>query len=84
MATATHEVDADLVTLEIDSAHSAIAFAIKHMMIATVRGEFGAVTGQVLLDPHDVSRSRGSRSRSCTRAASSASASACSSSGWPR
>lgn len=46
-----------MITLEIDPAHSSVSFAIKHMMIATVRGEFGRVTGRVMLDPDDVSRS---------------------------
>jgi len=46
-----------IITLEIDPAHSSVSFAVKHMMIATVRGEFGRVTGRVVLDVRDPSRS---------------------------
>jgi polyisoprenoid-binding protein YceI len=34
----------------IDSAHSAAQFAVKHLMIATVRGEFGRMSGSVVFD----------------------------------
>jgi polyisoprenoid-binding protein YceI len=38
-------------TYQIDPAHSAVQFKIRHMMIAFVRGEFGKVTGTVEFDP---------------------------------
>jgi len=41
----------------IDSAHSRVGFAIKHMMISTVRGEFTQFDGEVKLDEQDPSRS---------------------------
>jgi polyisoprenoid-binding protein YceI len=42
---------------EIDAAHSSVQFAVKHMMIATVRGEFSKVRGTVNLDDRDLKRS---------------------------
>jgi polyisoprenoid-binding protein YceI len=42
---------------QIDSAHSAVEFAVKHMMIATVRGRFERFSGTVDLDEADPSRS---------------------------
>jgi polyisoprenoid-binding protein YceI len=35
----------------IDSAHSAAHFAVRHMMVATVRGDLGKITGTVTFDP---------------------------------
>jgi len=43
-------------TWEIDPAHSSIGFAVKHMMVSTVRGEFGKFSGTVNLEP-DLTRS---------------------------
>ncbi len=37
-------------TWTIDSAHSAAQFQVKHLMISTVRGEFGKMTGKVIFD----------------------------------
>lgn len=34
----------------VDSAHTELGFAVRHLMIATVRGRFGAVTGTVTID----------------------------------
>src|SRR5262249_6105937 len=42
---------------KIDPAHTAAGFAVKHMMISTVRGEFKGVTGTVLWDDQDVTKS---------------------------
>jgi polyisoprenoid-binding protein YceI len=42
---------------QIDPAHSAAYFAVRHMMISTVRGEFGKVTGTVDIDDKDLSHS---------------------------
>ena len=38
---------------KIDSAHTEAAFAVKHLMISTARGRFGAVEGTVEFDPSD-------------------------------
>jgi polyisoprenoid-binding protein YceI len=45
------------VELQVDPAHSTAAFAIKHMMVSTVRGNFGKVTGTVNHDPKDSTKS---------------------------
>lgn len=37
-------------TWAIDAAHSEAGFAVKHLMISTVKGRFGAISGQVVLD----------------------------------
>jgi polyisoprenoid-binding protein YceI len=39
---------------KIDSAHTEAAFAVKHLMISTARGRFGAVEGTVEFDPSDL------------------------------
>ena len=41
------------VELQVDPAHSTATFAIKHMMVSTVHGSFGKVTGTVNHDPKD-------------------------------
>jgi polyisoprenoid-binding protein YceI len=41
----------------IDPDHSVVAFAIRHMMIAFVRGQFNKVTGTIRFDPEDITRS---------------------------
>jgi len=43
---------------EIDPAHSRASFAVRHMMVATVRGEFSNLSGTVVLDEADPSQSR--------------------------
>ncbi|MDW8131564.1 MAG: YceI family protein [Bryobacterales bacterium] len=43
---------------EIDSAHSSVQFAVRHMMVATVRGQFGKLTGKVRWDPAKPSEAR--------------------------
>jgi polyisoprenoid-binding protein YceI len=44
-------------TWQIDPAHTAASFAVKHLMISTVRGEFKGVTGTVNWDDQDVTKS---------------------------
>ncbi|HTJ21225.1 MAG TPA: YceI family protein [Gemmatimonadaceae bacterium] len=39
-----------ITTWNIDSSHAEIGFAVRHLMIATVRGRFGAVSGTVTVD----------------------------------
>lgn len=39
---------------ELDGAHSEVGFAVKHMMISTVRGQFTSFTGTFSLDPSDL------------------------------
>ena len=45
-------------TWTIDSAHSAAEFAVKHLMIATVKGHFADVAGTVVLDEADPTKSK--------------------------
>ena len=42
---------AQAVLWRIDPRHSSAQFSVKHMMISTVRGQFGGVNGTVLFDP---------------------------------
>jgi polyisoprenoid-binding protein YceI len=44
-------------TWQIDPKHSAAQFSVRHMAISTVRGAFSKVTGTVLLDEQDVTKS---------------------------
>lgn len=44
-------------TYEVDSAHSAAHFTVKHMMVSNVRGDFGKVTGTVNVDEKDITKS---------------------------
>src|SRR5271167_1874606 len=44
-------------TWNIDPAHSAAQFAVKHLMISTVRGAFTSVKGSIQLDDKDVTKS---------------------------
>jgi polyisoprenoid-binding protein YceI len=44
-------------TWNIDSAHSSAQFAIRHLMVSTVRGTMGKVSGTVNLDDGDVTKS---------------------------
>lgn len=42
----------------IDTSHSSANFAVKHLLVSTVRGRFaGGVTGTVHLDPQDITKS---------------------------
>lgn len=45
------------VTYQIDPAHSAAHFSVRHMMISNVRGEFTKVSGAVLLDAENPANS---------------------------
>ncbi len=42
---------------QIDPAHSAATFSVRHLMISNVKGEFSKVTGVVNLDEQDVTKS---------------------------
>ena len=50
MSTATKTASPALTTWTIDAAHSHVEFAVRHMMISTVKGRFGGVTGTVRTD----------------------------------
>jgi polyisoprenoid-binding protein YceI len=42
---------------QIDPAHAAAHFSVRHLMISNVRGEFSKLSGAVVLDPADLTRS---------------------------
>jgi polyisoprenoid-binding protein YceI len=42
----------------LDTAHSAIGFSVRHMVVAKVRGRFGSWSGQLDFDPEDLVKSR--------------------------
>lgn len=44
-------------TWNIDPVHSVAEFKVKHMMISNVKGQFSSVTGSLLLDDGDISKS---------------------------
>jgi len=46
-----------LETWQIDEAHSSAQFAVRHMMVSTVRGSFGKVTGTVKFDAKNLEAS---------------------------
>jgi polyisoprenoid-binding protein YceI len=58
MILATVPALAQVSTWEIDSAHSGAHFSVRHLMIATVRGEFRKVTGTIQMDEMDITKSR--------------------------
>ena len=41
----------------IDPVHTHVGFSVRHMMVTTVRGQFGKYTGKLRLDTQDFSRS---------------------------
>ena len=41
----------------VDASHSTAGFAVKHLVISTVRGEFATLSGKVVLDDADPARS---------------------------
>jgi polyisoprenoid-binding protein YceI len=45
-------------TWQIDNAHTHIGFSVKHMMVSTVRGNFGSYRGKLELDPTDFTKSK--------------------------
>ncbi len=47
----------DATTWTIDPAHSTCGFAVKHLVVSTVRGTFGSCTGTIRLDDQDLTKS---------------------------
>ena len=50
----------------IDPMHSSAQFSVRHMMISTVRGQFGGVKGAVLYDPQNLGASSVEATIDCT------------------
>jgi polyisoprenoid-binding protein YceI len=57
MTTTTAVSELQKTTWAVDPAHSNVEFAVRHLMISTVKGRFGAVSGTVQLDDEDLSSS---------------------------
>ena len=45
-------------TYQIDSAHSAAEFSVRHLMVSNVRGQFSKVTGTVVYDSNNLAASK--------------------------
>lgn len=58
MSTATLQAPAALTTWAIDPAHTEAGFAVRHLMIATVRGRFSDVTGALTVEGDDIGTAR--------------------------
>jgi polyisoprenoid-binding protein YceI len=54
------------VSWHIDPLHSLAAFSVRHMMISTVRGQFGGVKGTIVYDPKAPARSTVQATIDCT------------------
>src|SRR6187200_694003 len=57
MATAA-QTATGVTTWKIDPAHTQVEFAVKHMMITTVKGRFSEVTGEIQLDEGNLTNSK--------------------------
>ena len=55
--TTTATAAAGVTNWNIDPAHSAAEFKVKHMMISNVKGKFSGLTGKLTLDESDISKS---------------------------
>ncbi len=49
---------ASAATYDVDASHSRVGFSVTHMMVSTVRGEFGTVSGTVDWDPANVAATK--------------------------
>ncbi|HYY05028.1 MAG TPA: YceI family protein [Candidatus Limnocylindria bacterium] len=49
---------AQAATWTLDPAHTSVQFSVRHLMVSTVRGAFGKVTGSVEADEKDLTRSK--------------------------
>jgi polyisoprenoid-binding protein YceI len=45
-----------MATWNIDPTHSAIHFSVRHMVVSKTRGRFGTFSGQIQLDPKELSK----------------------------
>src|SRR5690349_7023872 len=58
MSSTVNAPTAALTTWSVDQSHSHVEFAVRHLMIATVKGRFGAVRGTVHSDEADPAKGR--------------------------
>ena len=54
-ATLAQPISEIATTWQLDPAHSSVEFGVRHLMISTVKGRFGDISGRVTLDPNDES-----------------------------
>jgi polyisoprenoid-binding protein YceI len=54
-ATLAQPISEIATTWQLDPAHSSVEFGVRHLMISTVKGRFGDISGTVTLDPNDES-----------------------------
>lgn len=59
-------VVAQPVSWHIDPLHSSAQFSVRHMMISTVRGQFGGVRGKIVFDPKDLGTATVEATIDCT------------------
>jgi polyisoprenoid-binding protein YceI len=45
-------------TWDVDAAHSSAHFKVRHLMVSYVRGELGPISGSIVIDDKDLTRSR--------------------------
>src|SRR2546423_888603 len=58
MTTAATPTATAVTTWSVDPAHSLVEFAVKHLMISTVKGRFGDVKGTIIHNENDPKRSK--------------------------
>src|SRR3954469_19474044 len=58
MTTAATPTTTGTTTWNVDPAHSLVEFAVKHLMISTVRGRFGDVKGTIRINEAEPNRSQ--------------------------
>ena len=58
MSTTTMTPQAGTSTWKIEPVHSVAEFKVRHMMISNVKGQFAVITGSMMLDPNDITKSR--------------------------
>ena len=58
MSTASVPSAAGVTTWAIDNSHTLVEFSVRHLMISTVKGRFGEVSGKVTADDADPSKAQ--------------------------
>jgi polyisoprenoid-binding protein YceI len=56
-AVVTNPTPTTATTWAIDAGHTTVEFSVKHMMVSTTKGRFGGVTGTLVVDEQDPTRS---------------------------
>jgi polyisoprenoid-binding protein YceI len=56
-AVVSHPTPSTTTTWAIDPGHTTVEFSVKHMMVSTTKGRFGGVSGAIVIDEQDPTRS---------------------------